>query len=182
MERIRILATADKYADSLQLCLDVVARERRYLAFTEAPPVDAVRGFVQFLIGGAGVQSLAVDEADTVVGWCDIIRNPREGFRHCGQLGMGLVPAFRHRGLGRDLATTTIARARGVDIKRIELEVFSSNDRAVALYRTLGFVLEGTKRQARDLDGLVDDILIMASLEESLSGAHGISPMPSNER
>lgn len=166
MQPIRIVPTADKYVEGLQRCIDVVAQERRYLAFTEAPAVDAVRGFVQFLATGAGVQLLAVDQTEAVVGWCDIVRNQREGFQHCGQLGMGLLPAFRRRGLGRELAVTAIKHARAATIERIELEVFASNEQAVQLYRALGFVVEGTKRQARKLDGICDDILMMALIDE----------------
>ena len=50
---------------------------------------------------------------------------------------------------------------------RIELEVFASNERAVRLYQSEGFMLEGRKRRARILDGTEDDILIMALCRES---------------
>ena len=75
-----------------------------------------------------------------------------------------MLPAYRRRGLGRKLATKTIEDARAAKIERIELEVFASNMAAIALYRTLGFIVEGTKRQARKLDGVCEDILMMAAL------------------
>jgi ribosomal protein S18 acetylase RimI-like enzyme len=90
------------------------------------------------------------------VGWCDIIRNPHEGFRHVGRLGMGILPDYRGRGLGKQLAIQTIRAARQVGMERIELEVFASNGVAIALYRALGFVTEGTKRHAWSSQDLVD--------------------------
>jgi ribosomal protein S18 acetylase RimI-like enzyme len=96
------------------------------------------------------------------VGWCDIVRNPYEGFRHVGRLGMGLLPDYRRRGVGRQLAGQAIEAARQIGIERIELEVFASNTVAIALYRALGFVTEGTKRRARKLDGEYDDNVVMA--------------------
>jgi len=105
---------------------------------------------------------LAVRMNDEVVGWCDIVRNPVEGFRHTGRLGMGLIPTYRGQGLGKRLVVETIHSARQVGIERVELEVFASNERAIALYRTLGFVTEGIKRRARKLDGVYDDNVFMA--------------------
>jgi hypothetical protein len=45
---------------------------------------------------------------------------------------------------------------------RIDLEVFSSNQAAIALYRRYGFTIEGRRRKARHVDGLWDDIILMA--------------------
>ena len=169
MTEIRIVPTADEYAEGFHQCLDSVARERRHLAFLEAPPLDAVRGFMRGLAAGAGIQVLAIDETNAVVGWCDIIPNSREGFRHCGQLGMGVLARVRGAGIGRRLAVAAIDRAKARGLERVELEVFESNDRAVALYRALGFSVEGVKRRARKLDGAYYDVLAMALIDDSLS-------------
>lgn len=182
MEPIRIANTHTQYVASLQQCLDAVACERRFLAFVEAPPVQAVTAFVEALLNGAGVQVLALDEKASVVGWCDVVRNPREGFRHTGQLGMGVLPSFRGQGIGNRLTRATIDAAWAANLERIELEVFATNDVAVRLYRKLGFELEGAKRNARKLDGATDDVLLMALLRGRASERGGIATMPSTER
>ena len=79
---------------------------------------------------------------------------------------MGLLSHVRGQGLGARLAVETIAVARGRRLERIELEVFASNERAIALYRKLGFVVEGIKRRGRKLDGQYDDNIIMALLSK----------------
>jgi hypothetical protein len=81
VEGIRIVPTDERYAESLALALDVVARERRYIGFVEGPPVDGTREFVRRIVAGSGVQMLALTSVDEVVGWCDIIRNRMEGFQ-----------------------------------------------------------------------------------------------------
>jgi ribosomal protein S18 acetylase RimI-like enzyme len=164
LEEIRIVSTAIEYAESFNVAVDMVARERKYIGFVEGPPLESTRHFMQYLVDGHGIQMLAVTPTDAVVGWCDIIRNPQEGFRHVGRLGMGLLPEYRGRGLGRQLAVHAIEAARQKGIERIELEVFASNTPAIALYRALGFATEGTKRRARKLDGEYDDNIIMALL------------------
>ncbi len=85
-----------------------------------------------------------------------------EGFRHAGRMGMGVLPDYRGAGLGRRLLTETLEAARAIGIERVELEVFASNEAAIALYGRLGFVVEGIKKRARKLDGKYDDDLIMA--------------------
>jgi ribosomal protein S18 acetylase RimI-like enzyme len=77
---------------------------------------------------------------------------------------MGLLPEYRAQGLGRKLAERAISDARARGITRIELEVFSSNTRAICFYERLGFVHEGVKRNARQLDGGYDDLVLMAFL------------------
>ena len=166
MSDINIVPTdSDALVEGFHHCVDAVARERRYLGLIEGPPLEQSRAFVKGVLSGGGVHVVAVEEeGHDVVGWCDIGRNPREGFRHVGRLGIGLLPAFRGRGLGARLAAAAIAAARSRGVERIELEVFASNARAIALYERLGFVREGVKRRARKLDGEYDDDVMMALL------------------
>lgn len=159
---IHIVPTDERYVESLNRALDVVARERRYIGFVEGPPVESTRSFVRHLLDGHGVQRLAVLADDEVVGWCDIVRKQMDGFRHGARMGMGVLPAYRGAGLGRRLLADTLDAARAIGIERVELEVFASNTAAIALYRRMGFAVEGTKRRARKLDGEYDDDVIMA--------------------
>lgn len=153
-------ATPDK-ADSFWQAIDTVARERRYLLFLQAPPLESTRRFVDQIIEKGWSQFYAVHD-QRVVGWCDILRNEREGTRHSGHLGMGILPEYRGMKIGTRLISETIADAISKGITRIDLEVFSSNTRAIALYHRMGFVEEGRKRRARFLDGLYDDNVVMA--------------------
>jgi len=149
-------------AAGLQLAIDSVARERRYLATLEGPPLDAVRAFLEQL-SRTGVQVVALD-GRAVVGWCDIQVNPREGFRHSGVLGMGVLRLYRRRGLGRRLLREALDCAVARGVLRVELEVFAGNTAALALYESLGFRHEGVKVDARRLDDRSENIVCMAWL------------------
>jgi ribosomal protein S18 acetylase RimI-like enzyme len=166
IDDVQVMPTAEQYAEGFNAAVDIVARERRYIGLVEGPSIESTRTFVRKILDGGGVQMLAVTPSGGVVGWCDILRNPNEGFRHVGRLGMGLIPEYRGRGWGRELAVQAIRAARKAGMERVELEVFASNKPAIALYRSLGFVVEGIKRRARKLDGEYDDNVFMALLDE----------------
>jgi RimJ/RimL family protein N-acetyltransferase len=162
---VRVVPTEDRYLESFRATLDAVAKERRYLLTLQAPPLSALQKIVSDTVAGGGVQLFAVDAPERVVGWCGIGRHQREGCRHVGNLGMGLLPDYRGQGIGARLALEAIAAARKNGIERIELEVLASNTNAIALYRKLGFVEEGVRRRARLLDGRYDDAMMMALLD-----------------
>ena len=173
MDEIRIVPTTEAHVEGFHRCVDAVARERRYLGFVTGPPLEQSRAFVRMLLAGGGVQVLAADGAGEIVGWCDLVRDARDGFGHGWRLGMGLLPAARGRGVGRRLARAGIAAAVARGAERIELEVFASNARAIALYERLGFVREGVKRRARKLDGEYEDNVLMALLADAPGSGGG---------
>lgn len=154
--------------------LDEVARERRYLAFLEAPPVAEVRRFVLKNLRSGAAQFVAVD-ADRVVGWCDVTPKPRESMRHSGTLGMGVAATHRGRGVGAALLRTTLETAIARGLSRIELVVRVDNEPAIALYRRFGFEVEGRQREALRVDGLPYDTLLMALLADQSGDTHGIA-------
>ena len=168
MTDFRIVDTTDEHVAGFNAAVDIVARERLYIGLVDAPTLAASRNFVRSVHEAGGVHLVALDPTDKVVGWCDIARHDREGFRHAGRLGMGVLPELRGFGLGRRLMTAAIERAWQAGLERIELEVFGSNHRAMAMYEKLGFVHEGVRRRARKLDGRYNDDVLMALFTPSL--------------
>jgi putative acetyltransferase len=57
--------------------------------------------------------------------------------------GMVVAAAHRRRGVGRRLVAAAIAKARERGVSAIEIEVYTHNRAALALYRSLGFVRYG---------------------------------------
>jgi ribosomal protein S18 acetylase RimI-like enzyme len=149
-------------------CLDAVARERRFLAFTHAPSLEATRAFVEANRAG-GAPAFVAKVGGTVAGWCDLTRPDWEGWRHAARLGMGVHPVYRGAGIGRALLEATLAAARARGIERIELEVYASNGPARHLYERAGFEVEGIRRRCRKLGGRYDDAVLMAILLDPAS-------------
>ncbi len=80
---------------------------------------------------------------------------------------MGVLPEYRGKGIGRQLLQACISKARTKGITRIELEVRADNERAIALYKALGFEIEAVKRNAMRFDGVYFDALQMSLLQSA---------------
>jgi ribosomal protein S18 acetylase RimI-like enzyme len=65
---------------------------------------------------------------------------------HVAILSVTVHPAHQRRGHGRALVSEMMEHARDRGIARLELYVRADNHRAKALYRSLGFVHEATRR------------------------------------
>jgi len=85
--------------------------------------------------------------------------------RHVMGLGIGVARAAQGRGVGKALMAALCDWAdRWAHVTRIELNVFTDNERAIALYRGFGFRLEGTHRGYALRDGAYADVFSMARL------------------
>jgi ribosomal protein S18 acetylase RimI-like enzyme len=151
------------HIDSFHRTLDVVARERRYLAFFEAPELETTRAFVLENIKQGYPQFVAVSTGE-VVGWCDVTAKPRPIYAHVGVLGMGLLPQFRRQGLGTRLMAQSLDAARAFGFTRIELSVRQNNEIAIALYKRFGFVTEGFLRSGVKVNGTYENLILMGLL------------------
>jgi ribosomal protein S18 acetylase RimI-like enzyme len=160
MASVEIVPITQDHIESFHRSLDFVARERRYLAFLEAPPFESTQAFVLNNIEQGYPQLVAVS-AGQVVGWCDVVPNPRPIFAHVGLLGMAVLPEFRRQGLGGRLIRQTLDAARKFGLRRVELTVRESNTVAIELYRKIGFTTEGLHRDRIRLDGAYENQMFM---------------------
>lgn len=163
LEEVSIVAAAEKYAESYRQCLDVVARERKYLAQVEALPLERMRKFVQDNVANDAVQFFALD-CETVVGWADVLPSWAHVMAHRGSLGIGVLPAYRGRRIGHALLAACIEKAWAKGMTRIELEARADNLPAIRLYEKIGFTHEALKRNAMRFDGQYFDSVQMSLL------------------
>lgn len=77
---------------------------------------------------------------------------------------MGVIKDYRSMGIGKQLLRMSIEDAFSKGIERIQLDVYASNARAIALYEKLGFQHEGCRRMAAYFDGAYHDLNQMALL------------------
>ena len=160
---VEIVPLGVTHFDGLRRALDAVAREQRFLAFTEAPPLEDCLAFYRGIITNGLCLVVAV-EGGEVLGWCDVLPTHGQARAHVGTLGIGLVAQARQRGIGRRLMEAAIARAWELGFTRIELTVRVDNQNAKRLYKRMGFQIEGTLVKGFRVDGVDVDMLAMALL------------------
>jgi RimJ/RimL family protein N-acetyltransferase len=92
------------------------------------------------------------------------------------ELGMNLAADSRGRGWGGQLLDALLEAARDLGAHKAELQVWPHNERAIRLYLSHGFVVEGRLRaHYRRASGQVWDAILMgAALDPDLAdGTHG---------
>jgi RimJ/RimL family protein N-acetyltransferase len=103
---------------------------------------------------------------DQIVGMLDFSNGRRQRIAHTGEFGMSVAKRFREKGIGSCLLSALIEWAKStMTIEKINLCVHSNNERAIALYRKMGFEIEGVrKKDLKYPNGEYIDTVIMGIL------------------
>jgi RimJ/RimL family protein N-acetyltransferase len=111
--------------------------------------------------GKSGLFLVAVIDGE-IAGSADVARGRQSKNQHTASLGIALRKDARGVGLGLAMMQAMITWARSVRIRKLTLGVFANNIPAVALYRKLGFALEGRLKGQVILRKAPVDELLMA--------------------
>ncbi|KEK21167.1 GNAT family N-acetyltransferase [Bacillus gaemokensis] len=111
-----------------------------------------------------GGLTLVVEFNDQVIGFLSFSRSSYIRLHHAGSFGMGIKQEFSNIGIGTKFLSYFIEWAKEQEgLEKICLDVFSNNERAINLYKRLGFREEGRQiNQIRFKDGSYADIVFMA--------------------
>lgn len=163
MRNYEIVPITEEHIESFHFAVGSVAKEGKYLAFLDEPPLEMTRAFVLENIKENWPHVVAISDGK-VVGWCDISSLCRAVFAHSGVLGIGVLAPYRGRGIGEALIRNAIEKAKIKGLTRIELTVRENNKPAVALYEKLGFEKEGLHRNAVRIGSVYENHISMALL------------------
>jgi RimJ/RimL family protein N-acetyltransferase len=106
---------------------------------------------------------LVAEYENNVVGWIVFRSQERMRMHHTGSFAIMLRKEFRNKGIGKLLIQELLSWAeKHPVIEKVTLGTFSTNSRAIELYKKLGFIEEG--RKVREFkfsnDEYVDDVLM----------------------
>ena len=145
-----------------------VGAESDFLSFGgEGPPMTEAEERI-FLAGLASSDNALVIVAEwngEMVGNLSFRGGNRARTRHVGEFGITVARVCQGVGLGRRLMDVFLAWARdGGIVRKINLLVRTDNTRAIALYESLGFAIEGRKRRDMLVNGEFHDAYLMGRL------------------
>ena len=125
LEYLKVTASETPYLlRTPEECTLTVAEEEQYLSHIPANPNYAM---ILCYVDGR------------LAGNCQIVRKTKLKNRHRATIGIAIVKDFWNLGIGTAMFKEMTAIAENWGILQMELEVFEGNDRAIALYRKMGF-------------------------------------------
>lgn len=155
-------------APALLAYLRVVGGESPYLTFgEEGPPLteEEERAFLTRVDTSDNAIVLIAEWSGQIVGSLTFSGGNRPRLRHIGEFGISVARVCQGFGVGRRLIELLIDWAvRGGVVRKINLLVRSDNTRAVALYESFGFVIEGRIRREIVVGGEFFDSFLMGRL------------------
>jgi RimJ/RimL family protein N-acetyltransferase len=120
---------------------------------------DTVRGWAQDKTGSKHWVAL---DGDIVIGFLAVLR--LSGWSdHVGEIRLVVHPAYRGRGLGRELARRALLHAAEIGLAKLIVEVVADHENHLAMFTAIGFRGEALLRdQIRDRDGQLRDLIMLA--------------------
>jgi L-phenylalanine/L-methionine N-acetyltransferase len=116
--------------------------------------------------GEEGYHTLVAVVDGEVVGMIGLHVFSRPRINHRGEIGMMVRDDWQGKGVGKAMMQAVIDLAdKWLNLARIELNVFTDNEPAIALYRKFGFEIEGTLRKHAFRDGEFVDSYVMARVK-----------------
>lgn len=101
---------------------------------------------------------------EQIIGFLDFHCNGRRRrLKHTGAFGMSVLKEYRDQKIGSTLIEVLLGWAQSSkDIEKVSLAVLSTNERAIAVYKKLGFIEEGKRVKEVKLSpgNYVDDVLM----------------------
>ncbi len=145
------------------------------LAFTRTLPEDdllflrmditqeeVVDSWIGNIEAGKTVSLLAETE-ERMVGYCSLHHSEIQWTRHLGEIRMLVAPEYRNKGIGGELARQVFELAGHLDLRKLLVQMMSSQQDAQTLFHHLGFIPEALLHDwAIDRNGRTHDLIVMS--------------------
>jgi len=143
-----IYAQSSCYAETLQLPYPSIDKWEKFLGNIPENFYSIVAVLDGKIVGQIGME---------------VFTNPRR--KHVSNMGMAVSEEHQQSGVGSKLLEAMLDLAfNWLAIRRVELEVYTDNEKAIGVYEKFGFKVEGTARGYAFRDGKYADVHLMAKV------------------
>lgn len=115
--------------------------------------VEAHRERIHSIVESRNSTVIVAEDGGKLVGYLAVFGGDANKTKHIGYIVIGILKDYAGKGIGTRLFEAAEAWRSGSGITRLELTVMVPNEPAVALYRKMGYAIEGTKKYAIRMDG-----------------------------
>jgi len=159
-KRIVLRRVTRRDIGSIARLWQALADERRYIA-SDRVTVEQKNRWVKSIHDRGVLWVLAEIEGEPAGSLSLARHRDSEKSKHVRGLAMGVARKYRGMGVGTALMDYAVRWARVRKVKKIVLSVFSTNRKAIALYKKFGFTIEGTRKKQLLIHGkYVDEIMM----------------------
>jgi ribosomal protein S18 acetylase RimI-like enzyme len=105
-----------------------------------------------------------------IIGQCEISHSNWDAAAHVGILGIIVNEKYRNLSIGRNLIDLALQESKRLNNKeKITLSSFSTNDRAIHLFKKLGFKVVGVRKKQFLMDSkYVDEVMMELWIDDYL--------------
>lgn len=135
--------------------------------------LDSRRAWLENWLKDEQIYTFVAEVNQKVVGFINLTLGKGRS-RHTGDIGLAVHDAHQGQGIGKMLMLTIIDLADNwLNLYRLELKVYTDNERAINLYTRFDFAIEGRKRADSFRGGNYADSYIMGRLRPQQSNPVG---------
>jgi len=143
------------------------AMERSYVLMEHyGKDIDSEKAYIAGL--DAGKDLLVVADLDHEVVGCLAALQADGGKRpetaHIAQVGLHIREPFRGLGIGPHLLGHCVTWAREIGYKKLEANIFTTNQRSLSLFKKAGFVEEGVRQNRIHVGGMFISEVLMGKV------------------
>ncbi|MEG6587707.1 GNAT family protein [Paenibacillus barengoltzii] len=153
----------------LKLCLQL-DQETKFMLYEpgeRTTTAEEQRERIQSILSEAGSTILVAEDQGKLVGYLAVFGGQANRTKHVGYIVVGITQAYSGKGIGTRLFQAAEAWRAETELTKFELTVMIPNERAVALYKKVGFEVEGVKRYSIRVDGNYVDEYYMGKIFEA---------------
>ncbi|MCF1585706.1 GNAT family N-acetyltransferase [Tetragenococcus koreensis] len=140
--------------EQLYSCMKQIDQEVQYMLYSPNERKYDKEQITKMIndVSRNGLLLAAWDDAK-IVGYILVQVSSLKKTKHIGYVVLGVLSKYSHKGIGTRLIDKALSWAKENTLHRVELSVVSENIPAVKLYKKMGFICEGIRKDSILLDG-----------------------------